>query len=74
MTSWHIEGDKVEALTDLLLLGSDVTADGDCSHEITSRQESYGKPRQYIKKQGYHFADKGPYSQGYSLSSCHVLM
>ena len=36
-TSWQIEGEKVEAMTDLLFLGSKVTADGDCSHEIKRR-------------------------------------
>ena len=43
---------------------------------IASWQESYGKPRQCIKKQRHHFANKGPYSQGYSqsLSSSHVQM
>ena len=74
MTSWHIEGDKVEALTDLLLLGSDVTADGDCSPEITSRQESDGKPRQHIKEQRHYFVDTGLSSEGYSFSSSHVWM
>ena len=34
MTSWQIEGEKVEAVTDFLFLGSNITADGDCSHEI----------------------------------------
>ena len=33
-TSWQIEGDKVETVTDFLLLGSKITVDGDCSHEI----------------------------------------
>ena len=33
-TSWQIEGKKVEAVTDSLFLGSKITADGDCSHEI----------------------------------------
>ena len=37
-------------------------------------KESYGKPRQCIKKQRHHFANKGPYSQGYGLSSSHVWM
>ena len=32
--SWQIEGEKVEAVTDFLFLGSKITADGDCSHEI----------------------------------------
>ena len=34
ITSWQIEGEKVEAVTDFILLGSKITADGDCSHEI----------------------------------------
>ena len=34
ITSWQIEGEKVEVVTDFLLLGSEITADGDCSHEI----------------------------------------
>ena len=33
-TSWQIEGGKVEAVTDFIFLGSTITADGDCSHEI----------------------------------------
>ena len=41
---------------------------------IPSKQESYEKPRQCVKKQRYHFADKGPQSQGYILSSSHVWM
>ena len=39
---------------------------------IASWQESYDKPRQCVKKQRHHFTDKGPYSQGYDLSSSHV--
>ena len=34
ITSWQIEGKKVEAMTDFIFLGSKITADGDCSHEI----------------------------------------
>ena len=34
ITSWQIEGDKVEAVSDFLFLGSNITVDGDCSHEI----------------------------------------
>ena len=37
ITSWQIEGKKVEAVTDFLLLGSEISVDGDCSHEIRSR-------------------------------------
>ena len=37
ITSWQIEGEKVEVMTDFLFLGSKITADGDCSHEIRRR-------------------------------------
>ena len=37
ITSWQIEGEKVEAVTDFIFLGSKITADGDCSHEIKRR-------------------------------------
>ena len=38
ITSWQIEGEKKEAVTDFIFLGSKITADGDCSHEI---QDAY---------------------------------
>ena len=34
ITSWQVEGEKVETVTDFIFLGSKITADGDCSHEI----------------------------------------
>ena len=34
MTSWQIDGEKVEIVTDFIFLGSKITTDGDCSHEI----------------------------------------
>ena len=37
-------------------------------------KNSYDKPKQCIRKQRYHFADKGPYSQSYDFSSCHARM
>ena len=51
ITSWQIEGEKLEAVKDFLFLGSKITVDGDCSHEIKRcwLRESYDKPRQYIK-------------------------
>ena len=65
ITSWQIIGEKMETVTDFIFLGSKITADGDCSHEIKrcSLKNSYDKPRQHIKKQRYHLADKAPYSQ-----------
>ena len=120
ITSWQIEGKKVEAVTDFIFLGSKITVDGDCSHEIWKMlapwKESYvkssesenvscsivsdsgdtmdctppsssvhgilqawmlewvAKSRQHIKKQRYHFTNKGPNSQSYDFSSSHVQM
>ena len=37
ITSWQIEGEKLEAVTEFIFLGSKITADGDCSHEIKRR-------------------------------------
>ena len=64
IASWQIEGKKVEIVTDFTFLGSKITADGDCNHEIKTFapwQESYDKSRGSIKKQRYHFADKDQY-------------
>ena len=77
ITSWQIDGETMETMTDFIFLGSKITADGDCSHEIKDAapwNKSYDKPRQNTKKQRYHFTDKGPYSQSYGFSSSHVWM
>jgi len=53
ITSWEIDGETVETVSDLILGGSKITTDGDCSHEIKTLaawKESYDKPRQHIKK------------------------
>ena len=42
--------------------------------DACSWKESYDKPRQHIKKQRHHFADKGPYSQNYGFSRSHIQM
>ena len=42
-TSWQIEGDEVEAVTDFLFLGSKITTDGDCTHEIKDACSLEGK-------------------------------
>ena len=52
ITSWQIDGEKMETVTDFIFLGSKITADGDCSHEIKTLapwKKSYDKPRQHIK-------------------------
>ena len=75
ITSWQIEGEKVETVTGFILLGSKITADGNCSHEIKTLapwKKSTDKPRQHIKKQRHCFTNKGPYSQSYGFSSSRV--
>ena len=67
----------MEIVTDFIFLGFKITADSDCSHEIKTTapwKKSYDKTRWCIKKQRYHFADKGPYHQSYGFSSSHKQM
>ena len=63
ITSWEMDGETVETVADFIFLGSKITADGDCSHEIkrcsVSWKESYDQPRQHIKKQRHYFVNKG---------------
>ena len=77
ITSWQIDGEKMETVTDFICGGSKITADGDCSHEIKMLahwKKSYDQPRQHIQKQRHYFANKGPSSQSYGFSSGHVWM
>ena len=76
-TSWEIDGETVGTVAVFIFLGSKITADGDCSHEIkmlTPWKESYNQPRQHIKKQKHYFSNKGPSCQGYGFPSSHVWM
>ena len=75
ITSWQIDRETMETVTEYIFLGSKITADGDCSHEIKTLapwKKSYDKPRQHIKKQKHYFADKGPSSQSSVFSNSHV--
>ena len=69
ITSWEIDGETVETVSDFIFRGSKITADGDCSHELkdTPWKKSYNQPREHIKKQRHYFANKGSYSQNYDL-------
>ena len=76
ITSWQIDGETVETVADFIFLGSKITADGDCSHEIErclllgrkvmTNLDSILKSRD--------IANKGLASQGYGFSSGHVWM
>ena len=79
ITSWKINGETMETVWDFILGGSKITADGDCSYEIKrrlllGRKVMTNQTRQHIQKQRHYFANKGPSSQGYGLSSSHVWM
>ena len=74
ITSWLIAW---ETVTDFIFLGSKITADGDCSHEIkmlASWKKSYDQPRQHIKKQRHCFVNKVLSSKSYGFSGSHVWM
>ena len=75
--SWQIEGEKVEAVTDFIFLGSKMTLDGECSREIKTclllrRKAMTNLDRQGTKKLRHYFANRGPYSQSYGFSSSDV--
>jgi len=78
ITSWEIDGETVETVTEFIFGGSKITADGDCSHEIKRHlllgRKVYDQPKQLIKKQRYYFANKGLSSQSYGFSSSRVDM
>ena len=77
ITSWQIDGKTVETVADFIFLGSKITADGDCSHEI-KRGLLLGRQvmtnLDSIFKSRHYFANKGQFSQGYGFSSGHVWM
>ena len=75
ITSWQIDGEAMEIVTDLIFLGSKITADSDCNHEIkmlSPWKKSSDKLRQHMKKQRHYFDDKSPSSQSYGFSSSHL--
>ena len=77
ITSWKIDGETRETVTDFILGGSKITADGDCSHEIKIHLLLGRKAMtnlDIILKSRDYFADTGPYSQSYGFSSSHVWM
>ena len=73
ITSWKIEREAMETVTDFILLRSKIPADGDCSHEIKRSlllgRKAITKLRQCMKKQRHYIANKGPSSQSYGFST-----
>ena len=77
ITSWEIDGETMETVSDFILGGSKITADVIVAmkwKDTYSWKESYDQPRQHIQKQRRYFANKGLSSQGYGFSSGHVWM
>ena len=78
ITSRQIDGETVEIVTDFIFLGSKITVDGDCSHEIKRylllERKVMTNLDSILKKQRHYFANRGPSSQGYGFSSSHVWM
>ena len=77
ITSWQIDGETVETVADFIFLGSEITVNGDCSHEIKrclllGRKVTTNLDR--ILKSRYHFVNKGPSSQGYGFSNSRLWM
>ena len=66
ITSWQTDQETMETVTDFISLGSKITGDGDCSHEI-KRHLLLGRKAMTnldsVLKRRHYFADKGPYSQ-----------
>ena len=79
ITSWQIDGETMETLTDFIFLGSKITADGDCSHEIKrclllGRKTTTNLDSILKSRERHYFANKGPSSKGYGFFSSHVWM
>ena len=76
ITSWQIDEETMETVRDFIFLGSQITADGDCSHEIKRHFLLERKAMTYLdsilKKQRHYFVNKGPSSQSYGFSRSHV--
>ena len=76
ISSWEIDGETGETVSDFIFGGSIITADGDCSHEIKRPLLLRGKVMTNLdsRLKSRDFASKGPSSQSYGFSSSHVWM
>ena len=77
ITSWQIDGETIETVTDFIFLGSKITVDCDCSHKIKRclllGRKAMTNLDSILKSRDIHyFADKGPYSQSYGFCNSHV--
>ena len=78
ITSWQIDGETKETVTDFIYLGSKITVDGDCSHEIKRRlllgRQVMTNLDSILKSRDITLPTNVPSSQGYDFSSSHVWM
>ena len=78
ITSWQIVGETMETVTNFIFLGSKITAEGDCSHEIKRclllGRKAMTNLDSIFKKQRHYYADKGLSSQSHGFSSSHVWL
>ena len=77
ITSWQMDGETMETVTDVILGGSKITADGESSHEVKrclllGRKAMTNLDSIHIKKERNYFANKGPSSISYNFSSSHL--
>ena len=77
ITSWQIDGEIIETVRDFIFLGSKITTDGDCNHEM-KRYLFLGRKAMTnldsILKTDTLLCQQGPSSQSYDFSSSHVWM
>ena len=77
ITSWQIDRETMETVTDFIFMGFKITVDSDCSHEI-KRHLLLGRKAMTnidsVLKTRHHFADKGPYGHSHGFSSSYVWM
>ena len=78
ITSWEIDGETVGIVSDFIFLGSKITADGDCSHEIKSHlllgRKVMTNLDSIFKSRDITLPTKVHHSQGYGFSCGHVWM
>ena len=78
ITSWQIDGERVDTVADFIFLGSQITADGDCSHEIRRHlllgRKAMTNLDSILKSRDIILPIKSPSNQGYGFSSSHVWM
>ena len=75
ITSWQIDGERVETVADFIFLGSKISTDGDCSHDIKRcflLETKVMTNLDSMLKAETLLCNKGPSSQGYGFSSGHV--